>query len=140
MALPVTIFFLLAGQPFIGLLGIQNDEALFAGPIYEPPEALHGLAAAGITGRFQSCPCPIFGSLKTLIYTPILKLFGNGAYAVREPPLIVGAAGVWLFFLLLRRVSGDRGSIVGCCLPAADSLYYLLTTCYDWGRWRLQIC
>jgi hypothetical protein len=73
-----------------------------------------------------------FGSLKTLIYTPIFKLFANGAYAVREPALIFGAASVWLFSLLLRRVAGDRGSIVGCCLLAADSLY-LLTTCYDWG-------
>jgi hypothetical protein len=135
-ALLATIFFFLAGQPFIGLLGIQNDEALFAGPIYEPLEALY----AWPLPHQRQIPLMLMsylGCLKTLIYTPIFKLFGNGAYAVREPALILGAASLWLFFLLLRRVAGDRGSIVGCCLLAADSLY-LLTTCYDWGPVALQ--
>ena len=50
------------------------------------------------------------GCLKTLIYAPIFKLFGNGAYAVREPALIFGAASVWLFFLLLRRIAGNRAA------------------------------
>jgi hypothetical protein len=135
-ALLATFFFLLAGQPFIGLLGIQNDEALFAGPIYEPLEAFYAWPLA----HHRQIPLMLMsylGCLKTLIYTPIFKLFGNGVYAVREPALIFGAASVWLFFLLLRRVAGDRGSIVGCCLLAADSLY-LLTTCYDWGPVALQ--
>jgi hypothetical protein len=135
-ALLATFFFFLVGQPFIGLLGIQNDEALFAGPIYEPLEALY----AWPLPHHRQIPLMLMsylGCLKTLIYTPIFKLFGNGVYAVREPALILGAASVWLFFLLLRRVAGDRGSIVGCCLLASDSLY-LLTTCYDWGPVALQ--
>ena len=77
------------------------------------------------------------GCLKTLIYSPIFRLFGNGAYAVREPALLFGAASVWLFFLLLRRIAGNRAGLVGCWLLAADSLY-LLTTCYDWGPVALQ--
>jgi Dolichyl-phosphate-mannose-protein mannosyltransferase len=135
-ALLATFFFILSGQPFIGLLGIQNDEALFAGPIYEPLEALY----AWPLPHHRQIPIMLMsylGCLKTLIFTPIFKLFGNGAYAVREPALIFGAASVWLFFLLLRRVAGDRESIVGCWLLAADSLY-LLTTCYDWGPVALQ--
>ncbi len=77
------------------------------------------------------------GCLKTLIYVPIFKLFGNGPYTVREPALIFGAASVWLFFLLLRRIAGNRAGLVGCWLLATDSLY-LLTTCYDWGPVALQ--
>jgi hypothetical protein len=135
-AILASIFFFLAGQPFIPLLGIQNDEALFAGAIYEPLEALY----AWPLPYLQQIPLMLMsylGCLKTLIYIPIFKLFGNGAYAVREPALIFGAASVWLFFLLLRRVAGNRAGLVGCWLLAADSLY-LLTTCYDWGPVALQ--
>jgi hypothetical protein len=49
----------------------------------------------------------------------------------------MGAASVWLFFLLLRRIAGLRAACIGCCLLAADSLY-LLTTCFDWGPVALQ--
>jgi Dolichyl-phosphate-mannose-protein mannosyltransferase len=135
-AILATIFFFLAGQPFIPLLGIQNDEALFAGAIYEPLEALYAWRLPH-HGQIPLMLMSYLGCLKTLIYTPIFKLFGNGAYAVREPALIFGAASVWLFFLLLRRIAGDRVSLVGCWLLAADSLY-LLTTCYDWGPVALQ--
>jgi Dolichyl-phosphate-mannose-protein mannosyltransferase len=135
-AILASIFFFLAGQPFIPLLGIQNDEALFAGAIYEPFEALY----AWPLPHHQQIPLMLMsylGCLKTLIYIPIFKLFGNGPYAVREPALIFGAASVWLFFLLLRRIAGNRAGLVGCWLLAADSLY-LLTSCYDWGPVALQ--
>lgn len=134
-AILASIFFFLAGQPFIPQLGIQNDEALFAGAIYEPLEALYAWPP-----QHHQIPLMLMsylGCLKTLIYIPIFKLFGNGAYAVREPALIFGAASVWLFFLLLRRIAGNRAGLVGCWLLAADSLY-LLTTCYDWGPVALQ--
>ena len=77
------------------------------------------------------------GCLKTLIYAPVFKLFGAGVYAVREPALLIGACSVWFFFLLLRRMAGDRAGLIGCWLLAADSIY-LLTTCYDWGPVALQ--
>ena len=77
------------------------------------------------------------GCVKTLVYRPIFRLFGTGAYAVREPALLIGAASVWLFFLLLRRIAGLRTACIGCCLLAVDSLY-LLTTCFDWGPVALQ--
>ncbi len=77
------------------------------------------------------------GCLKILLYRPIFGLFGTGAYAVREPALVMGAASVWLFFLLLRRIAGLRAACIGCWLLAADSLY-LLTTCFDWGPVALQ--
>jgi hypothetical protein len=131
-----SIFFLLAGQFFVPLLGVQNDEALFAGPLYEPLEALY----AWPLPHHQQIPIMLMtylGCVKTLLYSPIFKLFGNGVYALREPSLIFGAASVWLFFLLLRRIAGNRAALIGCWLLATDSLY-LLTTCYDWGPVALQ--
>lgn len=129
------IFFFLAGQPFVARLGIQNDEALFATPIFEPRAALY----SSHIGSFQIplMQMSYLGCLKSLIYWPIFRLFGVGAYAVREPALIMGAASVWLFYLLLRRMVGLRAACIGCCLLAADSLY-LLTTCFDWGPVALQ--
>jgi hypothetical protein len=130
-----SIFFFLAGQPFIPLLGYENDEAIFAGPLYEPLTALY-------SWRFGTHSIPVMlmsylGCFKTLVYSPIFRLFGTRAYALREPALIFGAASIWLLFLLLRRISGDLAAIIGCWLLAADSLY-LLTTCYDWGPVALQ--
>ncbi len=77
------------------------------------------------------------GTLKTLIYKPILHVFGNSLWVLREPVLLAGAFTIMLFFLLLRRVSGERAALIGCGLLATDSIY-LLTNCYDWGPVALQ--
>jgi 4-amino-4-deoxy-L-arabinose transferase-like glycosyltransferase len=77
------------------------------------------------------------GALKSWIYSPIFHVFGTGVSALRDPVLLAGVASVWLFFLLLRRVAGERAAIIGCGLLAVDSLY-LLTICFDWGPVALQ--
>ena len=130
-----SIFFFVAGQPFIGGLGIQNDEAIFAVPVFEPQAALYSITIGH--SQISLMLMSYLGCLKTLLYQPIFRFFGTGAYAVREPALLMGAASVWLFFLLLRRIAGLRAACIGCCLLAVDSLY-LLTTCFDWGPVALQ--
>ena len=129
-----TIFFL-AGQVFIAHLGIEDDEALFAGPIFEPRTAEYAYRVGH--SHIPLMLMSYLGTLKTLLYRPILGLFGTGPWAVREPALLMGAAGAWLFFLLLGRVAGYRAALIGCCLLAADSLY-LVTTVFDWGPVALQ--
>jgi hypothetical protein len=130
-----SIFFFLAGQPFVDGLGIQTDEALFAVPLFEPRAALYSVTIGH--SQISLMLMSYLGCVKTLLYRPIFRLFGTGAYAVREPSLLMGAASVWLFFLLLRRIAGLRAACIGCCLLAADSLY-MLTTCFDWGPVALQ--
>src|ERR1017187_10971147 len=51
--------------------------------------------------------------------------------------LVAGAVSIWLFYLLLKRMAGERAAVIGCTLLATDSLY-LLTTCFDWGPVTLQ--
>ena len=131
-----SIFFFLAGQPFIALLGVQNDEAIFAGPLFEPLEAVYSWRLGDHT-QMPVMLMSYLGCLKTLLYAPILRWFGDSVYAVREPVLLLGAASIWVFYLLLRNIAGDRAASIGCWLLAADSLY-LLTTCYDWGPVALQ--
>src|SRR5258708_33367033 len=77
------------------------------------------------------------GTLKTLIWWPLFALFGTGVWTLREPAVIGGAATIWLFHMLLRRIAGERAAAVGCVLLAVDPLF-LLTSCYDWGPQVLQ--
>jgi Dolichyl-phosphate-mannose-protein mannosyltransferase len=77
------------------------------------------------------------GALKSWIYGPVLKAFGISLRTLREPMLLAGALSIWLFFLLLRRIAGDRAALIGCTLLAVDSLY-LLTATFDWGPVALQ--
>ena len=129
------IFFFLAGRAFLPHLGIQNDEALFAEVLYQPRAAafmLH-IGHSHVPLMLMS----YLGTLKAWIYSPIFRAFGTGVSALRDPVLLAGVASVWLFFLLLRRVAGERAAIIGCGLLAVDSLY-LLTICFDWGPVALQ--
>src|SRR5579871_696520 len=133
-AIAACLYFFLAGQVFIPLLGIEADEALF-GMAFLPPRY-----AASIRIGHSTLPLMIMtylGALKASIYRPILRWFRPGVWTLREPMLIAGAASIWLFYLLLRRIAGERAAIIGAVLLATDSLY-LLTTCFDWGPVALQ--
>lgn len=128
-------FFLFSGLAFAPLLGIQNDEALFASPLFPPKGWFYRIRLfhSDIALLLMS----YLGTLKTLLYKPIFHWFGTHQEAVRIPVLIAGAAGIWMFYRLLDRVAGHRAAAIGCILLAADSLY-LLTTCFDWGPVALQ--
>ena len=128
------VLFFISGWIFLPHLGLQNDEALFASPLFQPKAA--GMVKIGHS-RFPVMLMTYLGTLKTLIYKPVLASFGTGIIATRAPMLLAGAAGVWMFFLLLRRVAGYRAAVIGCGLLAADTLY-LLTICFDWGPVALQ--
>ncbi len=129
------ILFFFTGWAFLPHLGIQNDEALFASVLYQPRAAafmLH-IGHSHVPLMLMS----YLGTLKAWIYAPIFRVFGTGASALRVPVLLAGAASVWLFYMLLRRVAGERAAVIGCGLLAVDSMY-LLTACFDWGPVALQ--
>ena len=134
-ALAACLFFFGAGLNFLPHLGVQNDEALFASPLFFPK-------AAGYTvqlghSRFPLMLMSYLGTLKSWIYRPIFRAFGTGTSPMRLPTLLAGVASVWLFYLFLRRAAGERAALIGCGLLALDSLY-LLTICFDWGPVALQ--
>jgi hypothetical protein len=122
------------GQPFVPLLGLQCDEELIVSG-FLPPHTIDWayLGHSGIPIVWRE----YIGALKCWIYHPIFAVFGTGVWSQREPVLLAGAASIWLFFLLLRRIAGKRAAVVGTGLLAVDSLY-LLTTCYDCGPVALQ--
>src|ERR1017187_3717914 len=133
-AIAASLFFFLAGQAFVPLLGVEADEALF-GMAFFPPRY-----AASIRIGHSTFPLMIMtyvGTLKAWIYRPVLRWFHPGVWSLREPMLVAGAVSIWLFYLLLKRMAGERAAVIGCTLLATDSLY-LLTTCFDWGPVTLQ--
>jgi 4-amino-4-deoxy-L-arabinose transferase-like glycosyltransferase len=134
-ALAACLLFFLTGSAFVSRLGIQNDEALFANGIFKPYAVAYKYpwGHAGLPVMLMS----YLGTLKSWIYRPIFQELGTGVWTMRLPMLFAGAATVWLFFLLLRRVAGLRAALFGCGLLATDSLY-LVTTCFDWGPVALQ--
>jgi hypothetical protein len=125
----------LVGLAFVPLVGIQQDEVLFANGIYPP------LVVEYKANLTQSGP-PIMlmtyiGALKTWIYELILWLFPPSPYSLRVPVLLIAAVALWLFFVLLRMWLDARTALIGCLLVATDSIY-LLTSCFDWGPVALE--
>jgi 4-amino-4-deoxy-L-arabinose transferase-like glycosyltransferase len=129
------IFFLCAGLLLAPLIGIEGDEPLFVQAMYAPRVELYTVEL-----RQHKIPLMLMtyvGTLKSWIYTPIFRVFGSGVMSLRVPVLLAGAATLWLLYLLLRRIAGDRAGLIGCAILAADSMY-LVTTCFDWGPVALQ--
>jgi 4-amino-4-deoxy-L-arabinose transferase-like glycosyltransferase len=129
------LFFFLAGLAFLGQIGIENDEPLFAGAFIKP----YGNAYTVRVGhsRIPLMLMTYIGTLKGWLYRPLMFIFGTGLTVLRLPMLLAGVASVWLFYRLLDRIAGRRTAIIGCTLLAADSTY-LLTVCFDWGPVALQ--
>jgi hypothetical protein len=134
VALTFCVLFLASGWIFLPHAGVQNDEALFASPLF-PPKA-SAVVKIGHS-HLRLMLMSYLGTLKTWIYRPIFATFGTGMYATRGPMLLAGAISVWLFFLFLRRAAGYRPALIGAGLLATDTLY-LLTVCFDWGPVALQ--
>jgi hypothetical protein len=114
---------------------VQNDEALFASPLFSPQDSFFRIRL--FHHNLPLLLMSYLGTLKSLLYMPILHWFGVTPVVIRFPMVLAGAATVWIFYLLLKELSGERAACIGCSLLAADSLF-LLTTCYDWGPTALQ--
>lgn len=128
-------FFVAAGLAFIPHLGIQNDEALFGHVIFEPKA---GLPTAKLLGmKVPLMLMSYLGAFKGWIYRQIFRAVRPNLWSIRVPMLLVGAATLWLFYKLLRRIAGNRAAVFGCSLLAADAIF-LLTICFDWGPVALQ--
>src|ERR1039458_5753066 len=129
------LYFLLAGLSFLSNIGVEHDETIFAGAFLKPISEAYAIRIG-----HSHIPLMIMSYIGTLfrsLYRPILRMFGTGMLPLRLPMLLAGVASLWLFFLLLRRVAGERAAIIGCTLLAADATY-LLTVCFDWGPVALQ--
>jgi hypothetical protein len=133
--LAITLLFCVTASLFLPYPGIQNDEVLFADPLYRPDAAIYRI---GIFGH--SLPLmhlTYLGSLNTWLYAPIFTLWQPGWASVRIPAVLLGAVTVALFCWLLHAAHGARAAWTGGLLLATDTLF-VLTTSFDWGPVVLQ--
>jgi hypothetical protein len=120
---------------FLPRLGVQNDEALFSGAVYQPDGAIYSIEVG--KSKLPMMLMSYLGTLKAWLYRPVLKNLRPSLWTLRMPVLLAGALTVWLFFLLLRRTAGVAAAVFASLLLATDPLF-LLTTVLDWGPVALQ--
>ena len=128
-------FFLLC-LAFIPVLGIQNDEALFASVIYGPIAREFRLRAFG-----HDLPLMVMtylGALKTWAYVLIYGIFPPSIWSLRLPPVVFGALTVGIFAAFLNK-AGKCGAaaLAGALLLMLDPSFLLMTV-YDWGPVAFQ--
>ncbi len=134
---------ILAGCSLIPYAGIQMDEALFAGPFYQP-------VAREFRIRLFHHDIPLMvmsyiGTLKTLLYWPLIAVFRSGfeahpqsaAWVFRLPTVLAAALTIFVFFYMARRSAGLTPAVVGALLLASDPTF-LLTNTFDWGPVALE--
>ena len=95
----------------LGDNGRKLDEVLFAAPLYRIDAALYHL-------RILKHDVPLMtmsyvGALKSWIYIPIFGALGVNVWTIRVPMLAAGAASIWLFYVFMRRIAGERAAIAG---------------------------
>jgi hypothetical protein len=129
------LLFVGLGLAVIRYPGIQNDEALFATPLFAPRYWFSAIRL--FRHSIPTMLMSYMGTLKTLLYWPWFHIWPPSAMSIRFPVLLAGAASVWLTFLLARRVSGHTVAAVTALLLATD-VSFLLTSCFDWGPVALQ--
>jgi hypothetical protein len=133
----------LAGCALIPYAGIQMDEALFAGPYYQsvPREFRIRLFHHDIPLMVMT----YIGTLKTLVYWPLIAIFRSGfeanplhaAWVFRLPTVLAGAITVCIFFYLAERSAGRLTAVIAALLLASDPTF-LLTNTFDWGPVALE--
>jgi 4-amino-4-deoxy-L-arabinose transferase-like glycosyltransferase len=134
---------ILAGCALIPYAGIQMDEALFAGPYYQPVQREFRLRL--FHHNIPLMVMTYIGTLKTLVYWPLIAIFRSdfqahplhAAWVLRLPTVLAGALTVWLFFYLAKRSVGLRTAVIAVLLLGSDPTF-LITNTFDWGPVALE--
>ncbi len=117
------------------LAGLQNDEAIFAQPLYAPQYSFY----AWKIGK-KTVPVMLLtylGDLKAWVYTPLFRIWRPGLASIRIPVLLMALAAVYLFWRLLNEGPGRRAAIIGARGLAGES-GFVMTSMFDWGPVALQ--
>ena len=115
--------------------GIQADEALFSTPLF--PHIAKGLQLPWRPHQVPLMVMTYVGSLKTVLYWPILRILGAGPWTLRLPVVLLGAITIFIFYRLAHAARGARAAAIGAFLLATDPVF-LLTNTFDWGPVALE--
>ena len=127
--------FVLMGLLFLPRLGFEYDEVMFAPLIFHPERSLF---AARISHHLVPLmQMSYIGALKIWLYSPLLRLFRPGAYAVRLPMLLLAGMTILILAETVRRRASVRAAIFTAVVAATD-IGFLLTSTFDWGPVVIQ--
>jgi len=129
-AIAASLLFFLLGASLAPFAGIQEDEALFAVPLYlyNPKELYLRLWHWHIPLMVMS----YVGTLKTFLYFFIFQIWHVTVWSVRLPMVCAGALTVFLFYRFTTRVGGSFAGLCAAFLLATDPIF-LVTNTFDWG-------
>ena len=99
--------FILLATLMIPYAGIQADEALFSAPLF--PHITNDLRLPLLPHHVPLMVMTYIGSLKTLLYWPIFRIFGTSPWTLRLPVVLLGAITIFVFFHLARCRPGALG-------------------------------
>jgi 4-amino-4-deoxy-L-arabinose transferase-like glycosyltransferase len=108
---------------------VQNDESLFAVPLYQGMTRDLRLFHHNVQLMVMS----YVGTFKTFLWAPVLHLFGASTWSIRFPAVILGAITIYLFHRLLRLAGVTRTVAALCSGLLATDPVFLLTNTFDWG-------
>jgi 4-amino-4-deoxy-L-arabinose transferase-like glycosyltransferase len=135
VGLPAGFVFFVLGLALIPYVGIQNDEALFAGPLYRPFFARYGIRI--LRHGIPLMVFPYTGALKTALYWPVFHILGVNAYYLRVPMLLAGALTIVIFYRFAEEIAGSTVALFAVALLASDATF-LLTDTFDFGPVALE--
>src|ERR1700719_1989898 len=109
--------FMLLGFALIPYAGIQNDEAVFANPLYKPTS--DDFQVTVLHHEFPLMIVSYYGTLKTLLYWPILRMFRPGAFSLRIPVVLAGALTILGLYKFAESIASQRTALFACLLLAS---------------------
>jgi hypothetical protein len=124
------LIFLCQGSLVLSYPGLQNDELLFAEPIYQ-------VAGLHWAPRIFRHAVPVMlesylGALKTWVYWPLLAIGKPSVQSIRWPVLLLSATSLCILFRFVELVHSRWAAAAAVMLAATDPCY-ILTGCFDWG-------
>lgn len=126
---PPVIAFCLACM-LIPYAGLESDEAVFGMATFG------GLSREFCVSIFKHpFPLMIFyyaGSLKGILYWPVLHLFGTNLWSIRLPMALAGAISVALFYDFAARIANRKVALIAALLLATDPCFIISNT-FDSG-------
>jgi 4-amino-4-deoxy-L-arabinose transferase-like glycosyltransferase len=133
-ALSILVFFL-AGLALIPYPGLQNDELFFSGPIFASNAAFYNIEIGAM--KIPVMVMSYTGALKTWLYQGLFAFLAPTEWSVRIPVLLMGMGTIWLTWVWVRRLAGERAAAIAAILLSTDALFQLTNT-FDWGPVALQ--
>lgn len=121
------VLLLLLCLPVLDRPGMQTDETLFAAGIYGPYDESNVVSIGGL--HIPLMLMTYVGTFKSLLYRPIVAVFGTSPWAIRLPGVLLSSLSVFAFTLLLVEVTKVRAALLAGAVLATDPIYVL------YSRW-----